>query len=180
MLSTRAFRARFSLVISAILAAVIALSSTASAVEPTAVAGSDVSPGGGSRAKYRFQGTEKCLMKHINRARARHGMRRLEWDRQLGFVARRHASSLANYRGVWHDGNLASEVTHWRRLGQNTGRSKRCDRIFRDFMRSPAHRSNIFGHWKFQGVGTSWSGGRLYVQHIFESRRNPGNVYRWP
>jgi hypothetical protein len=47
-------------------------------------------------------------------------------------------------------------------------------------MASAPHRSNIFGQWRFQGVGTEWAGGRLYVQHVFEARRNPGNIYRWP
>jgi hypothetical protein len=30
------------------------------------------------------------------------------------------------------------------------------------------------------GFGTQKSGGRLYVQQLFESRRNPGNIYHYP
>jgi uncharacterized protein YkwD len=119
-------------------------------------------------------------MKKINAARANRGLPRLEWDRQLGYVARRHAKSLASNRGLWHDSRLGSKVTRWRRLGQNTGRGGRCPRLFNSFMASAPHRSNIFGTWRFQGVGTEWAGGRLYVQHVFEARRNPGNIYRWP
>lgn len=130
--------------------------------------------------KYQFKAPEKCLMKKINAARAARGMRRLEWDRQLGYVARRHANSLASNRGLWHDSRLGSKVTRWRRLGQNTGRGGRCPRLFDSFMASAPHRSNIFGRWRFQGVGSEWSGGVLYVQHVFEARRNPGNIYRWP
>ena len=130
--------------------------------------------------KYEFKTPEKCLMKKINDARAARGLRRLEWDRQIAYVARRHANSLASNRGLWHDSRLGSKVTRWRRLGQNTGRGGRCPRIFNAFMASAPHRSNIFGRWRFQGVGTEWAGGRLYVQHVFEARRYPGNIYRWP
>ena len=135
---------------------------------------------GSGTPKYVFKTPEKCLMKKINEARARRGIRRLEWDRQLGYVARRHANSLASNRGLWHDSRLGSKVTRWRRLGQNTGRGGNCSRLFDAFLNSAPHRSNIFGRWRFQGVGTEWAGGRLYVQHVFEARRNPGNIYRWP
>ena len=135
---------------------------------------------GSGTPRYRFKAPEKCLMKKINAARAARGMRRLEWDRQIGYVARRHANSLASNRGLWHDSRLGSKVTRWRRLAQNTGRGGRCPAIFKSFMASAPHRSNIFGRWRFQGVGTEWAGGRLYVQHVFEARRNPGNIYRWP
>ena len=130
--------------------------------------------------KYQFKQSEKCLMKKINEARAGRGMRRLEWDRQIAYVARRHAKSLASNRGLWHDSRLGSKVTRWRRLGQNTGRGGACSRMFNSFMASAPHRANIFGRWRFQGVGAEWAGGRLYVQHVFEARRNPGNIYRWP
>lgn len=130
--------------------------------------------------KYRFKAAEKCLMKRINQARARRGLRRLEWDRQLGYVARRHANDLASNRDVRHDSRLGSKVTRWHRLGQNTGRGGRCSRLFESFMASSPHRSNIFGRWRYQGVGSKWAGGTLYVQHVFEARRNPGNIYRWP
>jgi hypothetical protein len=50
----------------------------------------------------------------------------------------------------------------------------------RAFLGSYEHRDNILGHWRFMGVGTKWRGHRLYVQQIFEARRNPGNVYHRP
>lgn len=135
---------------------------------------------GGSGARYRFTQAERCFMRKINHARARHGRRRLDRDKQLGYVARRHASSMASRRGVWHDGDLSSKVTRWRRLGQNVGSGGKCGHLFRSFMRSSTHRHNILGRWRFVGVGTRWSGGRLFVQQVFEHRRNPGNVYHWP
>ncbi len=130
--------------------------------------------------RYRFQKAEKCFMRKINRVRAQNGQRRLNWDKQLGYVARRHAKTMAGAGGVWHDQNLGRRVTRWQTLGQNTGAGGRCRKLFRSFMASAPHRANILGRWRFIGVGTRWDGGRLYVQQIFESRRNPGNVWSWP
>lgn len=137
----------------------------------------DASAGG---SKYRFQKAEKCFMRKVNRARAANGQRRLNWDKQLGYVARRHANTMADQGGVWHDQNLGRRVTRWRVLGQNTGAGGRCRKLFRSFMASAPHRANILGRWRFIGVGTRWNNHRLYVQTIFESRRNPGNVWSWP
>ncbi|HEX2058504.1 MAG TPA: CAP domain-containing protein [Actinomycetota bacterium] len=144
-----------------------------------------VAPSGSSDAsagspRYRFRKAEKCFMRKVNRVRAAHGQRRLNWDKQLGYVARRHANTMANQGGVWHDQNLGRRVTRWRVLGQNTGAGGRCKRLFRSFMASAPHRANILGRWRFIGVGTERKGRRLYVQQIFESKRNPGNVWSWP
>jgi len=127
-----------------------------------------------------FNSTEKCMLRKVNHMRARHGLRRLDWDRQLGFVARRHARTIARAGGLFHDDGLGREVTRWSRLGQNTGRGGRCGSIMRAFKRSSSHRAAILGRWRFIGVGAEWRGGRLYVQQVFESRRNPGNVYHRP
>lgn len=133
----------------------------------------------GSRG-YRFNHPEKCFMRKINGVRRRHGMRSLNWDPHIGYVARRHAYAMASSGDAYHDYSLGQKVTRWRRLGQNSGRGGKCRRLFRSFMRSSVHRSNIFGRWRHVGVGATWSGGRLYVQQIFESRLNPGNIYSYP
>ncbi len=138
--------------------------------------GADSLPSG----RYGFSRSEKCFMKRINAARRSHGLRALDWDRHIGYVARRHAYSMASAGSAYHDYQLGQKVTRWRRLGQNTGRGGECRRIFRSFMHSSTHRANIFGRWRHIGVGTRWSGGLLYVQQIFESRLNPGNIYNYP
>jgi uncharacterized protein YkwD len=137
-------------------------------------------PPAGSGGRSWFHPSERCVMNKINDSRARNGMRRLKWDRQLGFVARQHAQVIAKAKGLWHDPDLGQTVTRWRRLAQNTGRGGPCRRIMRSFMNSSPHRANILGRWRFMGVGTQWRGGRLYVQQVFETRRNPGNIFHRP
>jgi uncharacterized protein YkwD len=129
---------------------------------------------------YHFNRMERCFMHKINDRRALKGLRRLAWDKQIGYVARRHAAAMARRALVLHDPRLANEVTHWRALGQNTGGGGRCAVLFRSFWASPGHRSNILGRWRYIGVGARWRRGSLYVQQVFEYRSNPGNVYGFP
>ena len=133
--------------------------------------------GGGG---WSFNRTERCLLNKINRARQKRGKGALRADKQLGYVARKHAKGMARNRGIYHDGNLQREVTRWRSLGQNTGRGNGCRQVARAFMRSQYHRINILDNWRFVGVGTERRGGNLYVQQVFETRRDPGNVYHYP
>nr|MBA2599113.1 hypothetical protein [Actinomycetota bacterium] len=129
---------------------------------------------------YRFTHAERCLMSKLNRRRANRGLRRLESDKQLGYVGRRHARNMAGAGTTWHLGNLANVVTRWRRLGQTVGRAPRCRAMFRMFWRSSVHRQIMMGSWRFVGVGVERRRGHIYVLQIFESRRNPGNTFSYP
>jgi uncharacterized protein YkwD len=129
---------------------------------------------------YRFKHGERCFMRRINRVRTRHGLRRLDRDKQLGYVARIHAREMAHYASVWDDSYLGRRVTHWRRLATNAGRGNGCRQLAHAFLRSWPHRANILGHYHYVGVGVSWYNGNMYVSQNFESRLNPGNIYRWP
>jgi len=131
-------------------------------------------------SRYSFKRAERCLMREVNNIRARHGLRRLYPDKQLGYVARRHAETMSTRRSVYHDYNVDEKVTRWWRLGQNSGRGASCRSLTRAFMSSPSHRSQILGRFRFMGFGTQKRGDRLYVQQLFESRRDPGNIYNYP
>lgn len=168
----RSSRARF---VSALVAVFLAGS-----LVPAAVAGvRDTAPADG-RDGYRFRRVEKCVMRKINRLRRRAGVAPLERDKQMGYVARRHAQAMAAAGAIWHDAALGREITRWSRLGQNVGHGATCRGLMRRFRRSPGHRANMLGRWRFHAAGTVRAGGRLYVQQLFEARRNPGNVYSYP
>ena len=76
----------------------------------------DSAPEADSRNKrFRLKRAERCFMKKINARRARAGRPRLRWDRQLVYVGRLHARSLARAgRGVRHDESLGRKVTRCR------------------------------------------------------------------
>lgn len=119
-------------------------------------------------------------MGRINDIRARHGLNRLRPDKQLAYVARRHATTMASARDVFHDYEIGSKVTRWNRLAQNTGRGSSCRSVTRAFMASSKHRINILGSFRFMGFGTQTVGNNVYVQQLFESRRDPGNIWHYP
>jgi hypothetical protein len=148
---------------------------------PSPVSGADLDAGGDAGgSRYRFRRTERCLMRKINRARSRYGLSRLDRDKQLGYVARRHARRMASSQAVYHDDGVGWKVTRWRRIAQNSGAGAHCRSLARAFFNSSSHRANILGPYRFFGIGTKWCGGRLYAQQLFESRRDPGNVYHYP
>jgi uncharacterized protein YkwD len=129
---------------------------------------------------FRFSGVESCFMKKINRIRARHGLSATSVDPQLGYVARRHAKRMARAQAVFHDDRFGERVTNWHRLGQNTGRGATCRGVTKDFMNEPAHRDIVLGPWNHIGVGVHAAGGQIYVQELYESHNNPGNIYNTP
>jgi uncharacterized protein YkwD len=129
---------------------------------------------------YRWNRPERCFMKKINEVRADNGLRKLQKDMHLGYVAKRHARRMASKETMWEQGDLGNKITKWRTLGQNTGLGGKCSGLFQAFMDSAPHAANILGEYKFMGVGAKWRNNRLYVQQIFEWKRNPGNVYHTP
>jgi uncharacterized protein YkwD len=142
--------------------------------------GAKVALAGGGDSRYRFKRSEKCFMRRINRIRHRHGKGDLHWDKHLGVVGRKHARNMARAGGgIWHD-DIGSKVTRWRSLGQNTGMGAGCKRLTRAFMHSSSHRANYLGRWRHVGVGVIKRNGSTYVQQVFESRRNPGNIWHRP
>ena len=132
---------------------------------------------------WSFNRIERCFMRKVNDKRAQFGLQRLEWDKQVGWVSRRHAYAMASTGSVWHDDQLGAKITNWSMLGQNSGRGAQgghCGGLFRAFWRSGPHRANILGSWRYMGIGGTRHYDRLYVQMAFESRVNPGNIYSRP
>jgi uncharacterized protein YkwD len=134
-----------------------------------------------STTGFSFRRAEKCVMKRVNAIRSRHGLNTLKNDRQLGYVARLQAVKIARARSLFHDLTFGDKITGWYSLGQNTGRGRSCRKAVRVFVNDPVHMEIILGPWNYQGVGTrKGKDGRLYVQHLFESQSNPGNIYQVP
>lgn len=133
-----------------------------------------------SLTDFSFKRVERCVMRKVNKIRRRQGLRTLHRDPQLGYVSRLHAITMADSGSVFHDDNFGNLVTNWSRLGQNTGRGRSCRSVVRAFMNDAVHKAIILGPWRYQGVGIYRSGGKNYVQHIFESRADPGNIYHIP
>ena len=129
---------------------------------------------------YRFKESEKDFAQKINMARSAVGKGKLQLDKQLSRVARRHAWEMDNRNTLYHtpDSTLAWRVTNWTRLGENVGYGGDVGSLHQAFMNSPAHRDNVLGRYRHVGVGVHKDNGIMWVTIIFESHRDPGTRMR--
>lgn len=128
---------------------------------------------------WSYKDSERRLASRINKARANRGLPKLQLDRQLGRVSRKHSWEMARRRKLYHTPSwlLGSRVTRWISLGENVGRTRTVRRAFRAMMRSSSHRANILdATWVHVGVGTVRKRGYLWSTVTFEAIRDPGTT----
>jgi hypothetical protein len=114
-------------------------------------------------------GEEACFTSRANGARAAAGLPAMSTNDQLVQVARQHSQEMASSGTIFHNPQLASQVTTgWKLLGENVGVGPACDSVHEAFMDSPAHRKNILEP-KFDavGMGVVISGNTIYVTEAF-------------
>ncbi|MCA1711866.1 MAG: CAP domain-containing protein, partial [Actinobacteria bacterium] len=116
-------------------------------------------------------GMEATLTANVNAARAAAGLPSLSVSGDLVAVARAHSAEMAAAGSLYHNPNLASEVTGWSSLGENVGVSPSIASVFDAFMASPSHRENILRSVYTQtGVGVVVDGsGRVWVTQVFRT-----------
>lgn len=109
------------------------------------------------------------VVRRLNAERTARGLRALAVPGDLTAVAQRHSGRMAERRSLYHNPNLGSEVSGWRRVGENVGYGGDVAAVHRAFMDSPAHRDNVLDPaWTEVGAGTvTDSGGVLWVTVVF-------------
>ena len=125
---------------------------------------------GRRRADFRRHGARFTSL--TNHERSSRGLRTLSVRSDLVAIARRHSQEMANHGGIYHNDNLANEVSgDWTELGENVGRGPTVDDIHRAFMNSAPHRANILrASYNQIGIGTAIKGGYIYVTEVFAKR----------
>jgi hypothetical protein len=101
--------------------------------------------------------------------RSSRGLGALQADGELGAVARNWAATMAAGGDIWHNPNLAGQVSaNWVRLGENVGVGHDVNGLMDAFVNSSAHYANIVGDYTHVGVGVVWGDdGRMYTAHVF-------------
>ena len=129
---------------------------------------------------YRYKGAERDFARKLNLARTATGKSKLQLDKQLSRVARRHAWEMDNRNTLYHtpQSTLAWRVTNWTRLGENVGYGGNVASLHRAFMNSPAHRANVMGGYRHVGVGVHFDDGIMWVTIIFEAHHDPGTTMK--
>lgn len=113
---------------------------------------------------------ESRFVELINVSRSQAGLAPLTADGFLADIARRHSAEMASAGTIFHNSNLASDVTtNWQTLGENVGMGGSVDDLHSAFMNSPSHRDNILGTYQRVGIGIVMSGETMFVTEVFES-----------
>jgi hypothetical protein len=112
---------------------------------------------------------ESQFVSLTNSARSGAGLHGYSVSGDLVALARRHSQEMAAKHTIFHNPNLANDVSGWQMVGENVGMGGSASSIHNAFMNSPAHRSNILDHDFTQvGIGTAYDDkGVLYVTEVF-------------
>ena len=130
----------------------------------------------GLRAGFTFTNDETTTLAAINDYRAQQGLKALQFDAELGALARDHTENMA--AGVvefGHDGQLERQNIVSNELGYNAiGENVAFNKGFADpigtavqgWLDSPPHHDNIVGDFCFTGIGivTTPDGGWFFTQ----------------
>jgi uncharacterized protein YkwD len=111
----------------------------------------------------------------INRARVRHGLRRLRINDKTRDYAIDHAQRMARRATIFHDGNLGNEVPPgceaWAENVGRTSASRAARSAMNMFMDSSSHRSNILSRrMTHMGIGVAKRGQYTYIVQRFIDR----------
>ena len=111
---------------------------------------------------------EQVLGRRMDHARALRGIPPLDLQAALTRVARAQAERMADRNRLFHNPDLATDVTGYRFVGENVGFGPDAVTLFRAFMASAPHRANILDRDYDQvGVGAVLRGDRLWVAVVF-------------
>lgn len=112
--------------------------------------------------------TEDSLTARLNGARSDQGLPSLATRSDLVAVARAQATRMADSGTLFHNPNLATDVTNWRWVGENVGYGPDVQTVHVAFMNSDGHRANILdADYSEVGVGVVERGDRVWVAEVF-------------
>ncbi len=123
-------------------------------------------------------GQEWDFVDSVNRERRDRGLPELRVSEGLRVVARNWANTMASADRLYHNPNLASDVsrvsTSWTRAGENVGVGYGVTSLHDAFMASQGHRDNILGSWNYVGLGVAQANGKIWVTEVFMN--DPANL----
>ncbi len=117
------------------------------------------------------EGTEWEFVDALNRERRNRGLNELRVSAGLRDVTRRWSNQMASDDRLYHNPNLAEDVTgvsrSWTRAGENVGVGYSVSSLHDALMNSPAHRDNILGTWTYVAIGVTQVGSKIWVTQEF-------------
>lgn len=111
---------------------------------------------------------EAGFVERIATERVERGLPELRLAADLTDVARRHAARMAADGRLYHNPNLASEVSGYKVVGENVGNGGSVGAVHEAFMASATHRRQILRPgYREVGVGVVWSADLMWVVEVF-------------
>lgn len=129
-----------------------------------------LAPGTGSAA---VREPDRWRMKRAtNESRLDHGVRRVDLDKVMSDLARKHSAAMARRGELFHTNDPASVYLrgkHWRYWGENVGMTGgTIDGLQKAFMASTSHRMNVLNRsFRHVAIGTVRHDGLLWVTVFF-------------
>lgn len=117
--------------------------------------------------------SEQTSFARANEERRARGVDSLRWSDDLAAVARAHSEDMAREGRLYHNPNLASQVSGWSSLAENVGVGPGAEEIHQAFMDSEAHRDNILGEFTQAGVGAVVDGDQVWITQVFRMPSAP-------
>lgn len=120
-------------------------------------------------------GAESEFVASLNQIRADAGVGPLQVHDELVGVARNWADTMAAEGTIWHNPDLAAQVSaDWRVLGENVGTGSDVPTLVQAFVDSEPHYRNIVDErFDWIGVGVTFGAdGRMYTAHVFMDLRD--------
>jgi hypothetical protein len=114
-------------------------------------------------------GADACMASATDAARSSAGLPGYAWADDLAAVAQAQAERMAQRLHIYHNPNLGSDVSGWKKVGENVGVGVGPYQVQQAFMDSPGHRANILSESYTEiGIGTTiGTDGRLYIAEVF-------------
>lgn len=114
----------------------------------------------------------------VNQARDARGLRALSTDGSLASVALAQAKRMASRGTLYHNPNLAKDVSNYRWVGENVGYGPSLTAVQSAFMRSPTHKANIVDR-SYTQVGIAAvrdDKGRTWVAQVFRQPKSSSSA----
>jgi uncharacterized protein YkwD len=143
----------------------------AAALSVALVLGASVGLGVSSASAAATQVSAGAMVSDVNQARGARGLRALSTDSSLAAVALAQARRMASRNTLYHNPNLANDVSNYRWVGENVGYGPSLDAVQNAFMKSPSHKANIVDRSYTQvGIAAVRDGkGRTWVAQVFRA-----------
>lgn len=113
-------------------------------------------------------GAEAEFVAKLNDLRQSRGLAPLRVTADLTEAARAHTGDMASSATLYHNPELATDVTGWLRVSENVGYGGSVQSIHDALVDSEGHLRNMLDSTVTQvGIGTAWTGTRLWVTQVF-------------